>query len=197
MKKLTCAALALVLLSGVPVAALAQDAQKPAQPPKPPKIGDKIVDFTLRDLKKRKINTAVVRKNRILVLKFGATWCPPCNKQIPELNKVVAAYGKQVLVLDVDVREKAADVRNHNRRMKVKYLTVLDSKGLVAERYGVTGIPVVIVAGKDATIAYRAHYTPFDRLKLVIDGLIEEEKKQAEKEKATDETKQPDIEEDF
>ena len=175
MRKLTYLVAVLLVLSALPRAARAADA------PTPPKVGEKIVDFTLRDVKGRKISTAKARKGKIFVLKFGATWCGWCNRQVPHLNRVVKEYGKKVRVIDVDVREEADRVKAHNKRLGAKYLTVLDTTGAVAARYGVRGIPVVIIADKEGTILFHGNYTPFDQLKKVIDNALakdEENKKE-------------------
>ncbi|MFH1731772.1 MAG: TlpA disulfide reductase family protein [Planctomycetota bacterium] len=185
MKKLIYTILALLLMSAL--ASSVRAADKPAA--KPPKTGDKVIDFTLRDLRKQKVVTATARKNKVFLLKFGATWCGWCNKQAPDFNAVVKAYDKKVFVLDVDINEKPAVVKAHNKKLRTKYLTVLDSAGAVAETYGVSGIPVVIIADKEGTIVYRGYYTPFDKLKKVIDALVEKDKEEEEKEKKGGEAK--------
>ena len=177
MRKLSCAILIALVMSTLSAPAWAAASKRP----KPPGVGDQIIDFTLRDLKKRKIPTAKGRKNKIFLLKFGATWCGWCNKQIPHLNRVVKAYGKKVFVLDVDVREDAKTVKKHNKKHRTKFLTVLDQTGAIAAKYGVSGIPVVILADHNGKIAFVGNYTEFARLKTIIDGLI---KKQKEEKKA-------------
>ena len=182
-------ALSYAILIALVVGALSLSARAATnQRPKPPVVGDKIVDFELRDLHKRKIPTAKARKGRIFLLKFGATWCGWCNKQVPHLNRVVKAYGKKVLVLDVDVEEDAKTVKKHNKRLGTKYVTVLDGAGIVASRYGVGDIPVVIIADKNGKIVYRGYYTEFQRLKTIIDGLLKKEKEEEAAKKAAGET---------
>jgi len=139
-----------------------------------PEVGDAIRDFTLNTLDGAALNTAAAREGKVLVLKFGATWCTPCNKQIPELNEARAAYPDDVVILDVDVREEASRVKAHNRKRDVTYTTVLDPDGSVAKRYGVRSIPVVIIADKDGRIVYRGNYTRFAALKKAIDDLLRE-----------------------
>ncbi len=141
--------------------------------PKDPAV--EIVDFELKDLEGKTVRSADVRAGKVLVLKFGATWCPPCNDQIPHLNKVVETYGDKVAVVDVDVREKAAKVKPHTKSHGVKYLVLLDESGAIGARYSVRGIPTVLVAGKDGRIAYRGHFTSFDALKQKIDPLLEKQ----------------------
>jgi len=179
MRKLSCAILIALVMSALPFSARAAA----YEPPKPPGVGQKIVDFELRDVHKRKIPTARARKGRIFLLKFGATWCGWCNKQAPHLNRIIKAYRKKVFVLDVDVQEDAKTVKKHNKRLGTKYITVLDKAGVVAARYGVRGIPLVIIADRHGTVAYRGPYTPFNKLKAVIDKLLAQEKKEKEEAK--------------
>ena len=138
-----------------------------------PGVGDKFVDVQLNGLDGKAVKTAELRKDKVFILKFGATWCPPCNAQIPVLNKVNKEYAGKVAILDVDVKEAADKVREHNKKHGTTYTTVLDSEGKVATRYNVSGIPVVIVADKDGKVAYRGFYTTFEAMKKVIDKLLE------------------------
>ena len=167
MKKGT-SALALAIVVAVAGCGFAADT------PKAPGVGDQIVDFQLKSVDGKDVKTADLRKDKVLLLKFGATWCGWCNKQIPHLNKVVKEYAGKVAVLDVDVREPADKVKEHNQKNSTTYTTVLDPDGKAAGKYGVRGIPVVIVAGKDGKIAYSGYYTDFEKLKVVIDVLLKE-----------------------
>jgi len=138
-------------------------------------VGDEVEDFTLKAPDGNEVNTEELREDKVFVLKFGATWCPPCNAQVPELNKVVEEYGDKVVVLDVNIREEAEQVAQHHENLGAKFGTVLDSDAAIAQKYDVAGIPVVIVADQEGKIVYRGHYTPFDNLKRVIDPLVEED----------------------
>jgi len=138
------------------------------------KVGEKVTDFELKDVDGKLVKSAEFRKDKAYVIKFGATWCPPCNRQISELNKVVEEYGDKVAVLDVDVREPAEKVKAHAKKTGIKYKVVLDADGAVAKDYGVRGIPVVIVADKDGKVLYSGHYTKYEVLKKHLDAALAE-----------------------
>jgi len=163
MKTLGYVALGVVLVA-LPLS-LTQAAGKPA-------VGDRVIDFELKDLDGKAVKTAEARKDKPVILKFGATWCGWCNRQIPHLNQVQKEYGKKVAVIDIDVREAASRVRAHNKKRGVAYLTLLDPDGAVAGKYGVSGIPVVIVADKTGKIVYRGYFTKYEVLKKVLDRLL-------------------------
>lgn len=141
-------------------------------PPTPKNTATEIADFTLNDLAGKAVNTTDLRKGKILVLKFGATWCPPCTQQIPHLNKAAATYAGKVAVIEVDIEEAAAKVKAHAQKHEITYPVLLDEDGKIAKVYRVSAIPSVIVADTDGKIVYRGHYTPFNVLKSKIDPLI-------------------------
>ena len=179
MNKIAWLSLATLLVIAAPVAC--NGSGQMAGNPKPPKAADakpkdvnvEIADFELKDLTGKTVNTAEARAGKVLVLKFGATWCPPCTAQIPHLSKAVATYPGKVIVIEVDIKEPAEKVKAHAAKHGAKYTILLDETGKVAATYRVRGIPAVIVAGKDGKIAYRGYYTPFKALKEKIDPLLE------------------------
>ena len=178
MKKLMCVLLALFFVASS-LSCSSEASDSPGSPDSPKAAtgvnrGDKFTDFQLKDLAGKTVETAVMRKGQVFVLKFGATWCPPCTAQIPHLNKVVstAEYAGKVAVLEVDIKEPAAKVKAHTARHGAKYTTVLDLTGAVAGKFAVRGIPTTLVVDKAGTIAYRGYFTPYQALKQTIDGLL-------------------------
>lgn len=179
MNRIAWLSLAALLLIAAPVACngngqVAEDPKTPkAAEAKPKDVSVEIADFELKDLTGKTVNTADARAGKVLVLKFGATYCPTCTQQIPHLTKVAETYPGKVIVIEVDIDEPAANVKAHAAKHGAKYMILLDEAGKVAATYGVREIPAVIVAGKDGKIAYRGHYTPFKALKEKIDPLLE------------------------
>ncbi len=178
MKTLHSAMLIALAMGALPFAARAAAAPAPPAPVrKTMQVGDQIADLVLPDLKGKKTSTAALRHGKVFVLALGATWSGWCNKQIPELNKVVKTYGGQVMVIGVNIREKTTRVKRQNKRLGVEYFTLLDRKGSTIIQYGVQGYPVVIVADKSGKIVFRGEYTRFKVLKAAIDAALNKEAK--------------------
>lgn len=88
-------------------------------------LAPKAPDFALRDLKGNLVTLGQFR-DRIVLLDFWATWCPPCRKAIPELVSLQTQYrakGLQVLGISLDdpalVRD--ADLRAFARKYRINY----------------------------------------------------------------------------
>ena len=170
MSKFTCL-LVVVLLFAAPLAC-SYGAGKAPPPPKGPKVGDKITDFELKNLEGTSVKTEDARKDKVLVLVFGTTWGPPCEKQVPELLKVQKEYGDKVVVVGVYVKDTADKVKAYNEKLTVTYPTLMDSDGAIGLEYGARRFPTVIVADKDGKITYRGGSTDFAKLKKAIDALL-------------------------
>ena len=80
---------------------------------------------------------------RGLYLIFWATYCPPCEKEMPLLEKAYQKYkDEELTVLAVDVAEPTSDCQSLCFSKKLTFPILLDRDGLVAENYQVQNLPI-------------------------------------------------------
>ncbi len=110
--------------------------------------------FVLKNLNGEEVSLdAMLRHNKLVLLNFWATWCPPCREEIPDLIKLQETYqGRSFTVLGVDVGESAAKVSSFADKTGINYPVVLDHNNRVAESYGVVGIPTSLLISSDGKI---------------------------------------------
>jgi thiol-disulfide isomerase/thioredoxin len=133
-------------------------------------VGQEAPDFTLKNLAGKSVSLKDFRGEKIVVLDFWASWCGPCLRAIPELNRLQKDYdGKDVQVLGINVRERPAAVLSVKKKYMVKYPILLDLNGSVAKEYRVRGIPNLILVDKDGVVQYNGHSPA--KLKEVLRGL--------------------------
>lgn len=93
-------------------------------------------DYRVKDLQG---NTSVigVGKNKIVFLSYWATWCPPCIAEMPSIQKLYDAYGKQievVLLTREDPKTVAKFLKNKNLELPVYNPNMKTPPGLNDER---------------------------------------------------------------
>ena len=60
-------------------------------------------------------------KDKLVILDFGATWCPPCQEMKPVIERLADEYGGKFLLGEVDADESKQLLDKHN----VQYLPTL------------------------------------------------------------------------
>jgi len=88
---------------------------------------------------------------KVVLLNFWATWCPPCRKEMPDLEALYGQYKSQGLVILAISDEDAAKVRPFIAERRISYPVLLDPGRTVHELFQIEGIPKTFVydrAGK-------------------------------------------------
>ncbi len=112
-------------------------------------------DFTLKALEGGKVTLSDLR-GKVVLLDFWATWCPPCRKELPSIEKLHREFkDKDLVVLGID-DEDSGTVKGFLKKNEYSIPVLLDSRQEVHRMYGARAIPTVIVIGRDGVI--KAHY---------------------------------------
>ncbi len=149
------AALAAAVLGGLPAGA-----QTPAPAAQAPPIEGAFADnFTLLDppvptpletfatLAGGRARLADFR-GRVVLLNFWATWCAPCIREMPALDRLQAALdaeGLEVVAVSID-RGGAKVIRPFAKRLGLRHLGLYhDPKAALFKAFGVTGLPTTFL----------------------------------------------------
>jgi peroxiredoxin len=98
-------------------------------------------------------------RGELVVLDFWATWCTVCERQMPKLQKAVqkSELTDDITVILVNTQEsgknRRAKVEKYLERRGLEYRTGLDD-GSVMRRYGVQGLPTMIIVDRQGRVAY-------------------------------------------
>ena len=101
-------------------------------------------DFTLTELG-GKTWTLKEQRGKVVVLNFWATWCPPCRKEMPDLETLYQQFKDQGLVILAISDEDAGKVKPFIAQQKVTYPILLDPGRKVNELFQIEGIPKTFV----------------------------------------------------
>lgn len=94
-------------------------------------------------------------KGRVVLLDFWATWCGPCKKAMPSIQKLHEKFAdKAVSILGVNCWEKDEQKAiKYMESQKFTYGLLLKGDDL-AKEYGISGIPTLILIGKDGNVLH-------------------------------------------
>ena len=108
-------------------------------------------DFTLSDLQGNPWHLRDLRGNVVLV-NFWATWCPPCRKEMPDLQALYDKYKDQGFVVVSISDEQAAKVQPFITERKITYPVLLDPGRKVNDLFQVEGIPKSFVYDREGKL---------------------------------------------
>lgn len=112
-------------------------------------------DFVLRDSSGGTVRLSDLR-GRVVWVNFWATWCSPCKKELPIMQRLQDEYGDALVVLAINWQENRALARDFFASRGLTMTLLFDSGG-VYDQYKMTGLPGSFFVGPDGTLA-TLHY---------------------------------------
>ena len=106
------------------------------------------VDFKLTDVKGKVWELKSLR-GKVVLVNFWATWCPPCRKEMPDLEALSTQYDKQGLVVLGITDEPAETVSGFLAKQPYTYPILFDPDHKAAGQFGINGIPKSYVYDRD------------------------------------------------
>jgi peroxiredoxin len=97
-------------------------------------------DFTLTDLQGKPWHLRDLQ-GKVVLVNFWATWCPPCRKEMPDLQALYDKYKDQGFVVLAISDEETAKVGPFIAERKITYPVLLDPGRKVNDAFVVEGIP--------------------------------------------------------
>lgn len=92
---------------------------------------------------------------RPVVLNLWASWCGPCRKEMPALQRVHQAAGDRVLFLGIATRDSDGPARSFVTDFGVTYASLYDRAGTALGQLGGPGLPLTLVLAADGTVLDR------------------------------------------
>lgn len=109
-------------------------------------------DFTLTDLTGKQWTLKDLH-GKVVLVNFWATWCPPCRKEMPDLENLYQRFKDRGLVVLAISDEEQKKVAPFIAERKFDYPVLLDPGRKVNERFHVEGIPKSFVYDREGKLA--------------------------------------------
>ena len=117
------------------------------------KIGSKAPDFTLKTLDGNQVQLSDYKGKKVM-LNFWATWCPPCKKEMPDMEKYSKQADEDVVILAVNI-DPENDVQAFIEDNGITFTIPLDSQSAkqpVNDQYKVMAIPTTYFIDSEGII---------------------------------------------
>jgi peroxiredoxin len=103
-----------------------------------------------------KTYTLAALKGRIVLLNFWATWCPPCRKEMPDMEKLYRKYDSKGLTVLAVSDEKRETVEGFLAKNPYSFPVLLDPEKKANSAFFIDGIPKSFIFDREGRLAAQA-----------------------------------------
>ncbi len=145
------------------------------------KIGEEMPEFTLTTLDGKQV-TSDDLYGKVVLINFFATWCPPCNLELPHLDKEIwdkYKNNEDFVLLIVDREEKPEVLKAFIDRKNWTMPFYLDQKKEVYEKFAKRFIPRNYLFDQESRLVLKSmgfEKEEFEVLKKEIDVLMKKKR---------------------
>lgn len=120
-------------------------------------IGNAAPDFELQLLSGETVKLSSFQGKKVIV-NFWATWCGPCQAEMPEMQEFHEAHSEETVILAVNMTttEKNIDnVKNYVSEKNLTFPVLLDLTNDISTSYQVYSIPTSYYIDTEGIIRYK------------------------------------------
>ena len=112
-------------------------------------------DFSLKDLTGREWKLSDLH-GKVVLVNFWATWCPPCRKELPDLDALYAKFKDRGLVVLAISDEEQSKVEPFLKQHDFKFPFLLDPGRVVSKIFAPREVPKSYVFDRDGKLVATA-----------------------------------------
>ena len=118
------------------------------------------IDFTLKD-QFGNTHTLSDYKGKTVFLNFWATWCPPCRREMPDIQNIYETYDTEgedgLIVLGIAAPNMGSEgseeeITQFLEENGYTYPVVMDTTGEIFSAYGITSFPTTFMIDRDGNV---------------------------------------------
>ena len=117
-------------------------------------VGKIAPNFSLPNLADQSVQLTDYR-GKVVFLNFWATWCKPCQEEMPSMEQLYRAYEKDglvILAVSIDRVTTKKDIPPFVKSMSLTFPVLVDSWGQTDKRYKLMGVPETYIIDRDGVL---------------------------------------------
>lgn len=94
-------------------------------------------------------------RGKVVLLNFWASWCPPCLREMPSMERLrLAMTGRPLAIVALDSAETPDEVNAFLSKMKLGFPILLDPDGSNTRRWKVFALPTTFLLDAQGRVRY-------------------------------------------
>lgn len=112
-------------------------------------------------------------KGKVVYVDFWASWCVPCRKSFPWMNEMHQKYGKDLVVIGVNVDQEKTLANQFINETSPQFKIIFDTKGVLATEYQVAAMPSSFIVDRQGKIVFK-HLGFHEKKKSIYESEIQQ-----------------------
>jgi peroxiredoxin len=95
-------------------------------------------------------------RGKPVIINFWASWCPPCRKELPSMNRAWKKIKGEVAMIAINVGEDEETIKRFMQDYPIDFQVLLDKNVSSMQMWPINGLPTTFVVSPDGNIHYQA-----------------------------------------
>ena len=116
-----------------------------------------VKNFELKDIENNIRNYNELKGEKLTLIDFWATWCKPCNKAIPELNKIYDLFktqGVEIIGINCDGPRSVSKVAPLSKSLKIQYPVLIDINSEIKTELNILALPTLLIVDANDKVVW-------------------------------------------
>lgn len=116
-----------------------------------------LYDINLIDVDSKPVSLSEY-KGKIVLLNFWATWCPPCVKEMPSMQRLKNHFAdKPFEIVAINIGESSTAVSSFLFELdtELTFPILLDEEGMSYQAFGIRGLPMTLLLDEEGGLILR------------------------------------------
>lgn len=122
-------------------------------------LSEQLLNMPIKLTSDKVITLKQYQGKKPVYLKFWATWCQPCRKQMPHFEKITQQYGDdlEVIAINLGINDDLTAVRKTQKEFNLSMPMAIDTNGDLAQAFRLLGTPYHLLFDKQMNLVHIGH----------------------------------------